>query len=236
MTYIVIDNFLKDFENIRNHLYNTLNSAGQHRNMYFWCDYPTPTNTNPLPCDMWDQILNKIKSYYDMSECVGYEVWTQNQSLVNNGNYHLDNMYGCDCTLEKARNVQLSQPNVNFNGGKGWMGEDGCTIDTDSKLRIGEEGSDKLTNKNYIHQYPNLLNQGFFGKGVFDVDTETLIRDADMTTEQRPCNALSGASNLPYSFTPMISKLESEVQDPKNIIPEDSFSPTTWIGCSWVFT
>ena len=90
MTYIVIDNFLKDFENIRNHLYNTLNSAGQHRNMYFWCDYPTPTNTNPLPCDMWDQILNKIKSYYDMSECVGYEVWTQNQSLVNNGNYHLD--------------------------------------------------------------------------------------------------------------------------------------------------
>ena len=86
MTYIVIDNFLKDFENIRNHLYNTLNSAGQHRNMYFWCDYPTPTNTNPLPCDMWDQILNKIKSYYDMSECVGYEVWTQNQSLVNNGN------------------------------------------------------------------------------------------------------------------------------------------------------
>ena len=143
------------------------------------------------------------------------------------GNYHLDNMYGCDCTLEKARNVQLSQPNVNFNGGKGWMGEDGCTIDTDSKLRIGEEGSDKLTNKNYIHQYPNLLNQGFFGKGVFDVDTETLIRDADMTTEQRPCNALSGASNLPYSFTPMISKLESEVQDPKNIIPEDSMD--AWV-------
>ena len=48
-----------------------------------------------------------------------------------------------------------------------------------------------------------------------------------MTTEQRPCNALSGASNLPYSFTPMISKLESEVQDPKNIIPEDSMD--AWV-------
>lgn len=143
------------------------------------------------------------------------------------GNYHLDNMYGCDCTLKKARDVQLSQPNVNFNGGKGWMGEEGCTIDTDSKLRIGEEGSDKLTNKNYIHQYPNLLNQGFFGKGVFDVDTETIIRDADLTTEQRPCNALSGSTTLPYSFTPMISKLENEVQDTKNIIPEDSMD--VWV-------
>ena len=149
------------------------------------------------------------------------------QQSFGPGNYHLDNMYGCDCSLEKAREVQLSQPMVNFNGGKGWMGEEGCTIDTDSKLRIGEEGSDKLTNKNYIHQYPNLLNQGFFGKGVFDVDTETLIRDSDITTEKRPCNPLSGSTTLPYSFTPMLQKLDNEVQDPKNIIPEDSMD--SWI-------
>lgn len=144
------------------------------------------------------------------------------QQSFGAGNYHLDNMYGCDCGLEKAREVQLSQPNVNFNGAKGWMGENGCLIDSDSKLRIGEDGSEKLTNKRYIHQYPNLLNQGFFGKGVFDVDTETLIRDADMTTEQKPCNALSGSTTLPYSITPMIAKLEEEVQDTNNIIPEDS--------------
>ena len=140
------------------------------------------------------------------------------------GNYHLDNMYGCDCNLEKAREVQLSQPNVNFNGGHGWMGEGGCLIEKDSELRNNKE---QLTNKNYIHQYPNLLNQGFFGKGVYDVDTETLIRDADFTTEQRPCNALSGSTTLPYSFTPMLAKLEGEVQDPKNIIPEDSMD--AWV-------
>ncbi len=143
------------------------------------------------------------------------------------GNYHLDNMYGCDCTLEKAREVQLSQPNVNFNGGKGWMGEEGCTIDTDSKLRIGEDENSKLTNKNFIHQYPNLLNQGFFGKGVYNVDAETELRDSDMTTEQRPCNALSGSTTLPYSITPMLAKLETEVQDTKNIIPEESMD--SWV-------
>ena len=143
------------------------------------------------------------------------------------GNYHLDNMYGCDCTLEKAREVQLSQPNVNFNGGKGWMGEEGCTIDTDSKLRIGEDENSKLTNKNFIHQYPNLLNQGFFGKGVYNVDAETELRDSDMTTEQRPCNALSGSTTLPYSIPPMLAKLETEVQDTKNIIPEESMD--SWV-------
>ena len=143
------------------------------------------------------------------------------------GNYHLDNMYGCDCKLEKAREVQLSQPNVNFNGGKGWMGEEGCTIDTDSKLRIGEDGNEKLTNKNLIHQFPNLMNQGFFGKGEYKVDDESMIRESDMTTEQRPCNALSGSTTLPYSITPMLAKLEEEVQDPKNLIPEDSMD--SWV-------
>ena len=151
----------------------------------------------------------------------------RDKQSIGIGNYHLDNMYGCDCGLETAREVQLSQPNVNFNGGKGWMGENGCGIDNDSVLRIGDDSNEKLTNKNFIHQYPNLLNQGFFGKGDFDVDTENALYNSDMTTEQRPCNALSGSTTLPYSFTPMIAKLESEVQDSNHIIPEDSMD--SWI-------
>ena len=37
--------------------------------------------------------------------------------------------------LEKARDLQLKQPNVNLTGGFGWMGENGCLIDNDSALR-----------------------------------------------------------------------------------------------------
>ena len=144
------------------------------------------------------------------------------QQAIAGGNYHLDNMYGCDCELEKAREVQLSQPNVNFTGGKGWMGENGCLIDTDSEIR-----KMNLTDKRYIHQFPNLLNQGFFGKGEHDVDVESMIRDSDITTVERPCNVLSGSTTLPLSITPMLSRLEKEVQDPKNIIPEDSMD--SWV-------
>lgn len=149
------------------------------------------------------------------------------QQSIGAGNYFLDNMYGCDCGLETARNIQLNQPNINFNGGKGWMGENGCMIDKDSDLRLGSSESEKLTNKNYIHQLPNLLNQGFFGKGTFDVDTENSLYNADMITEQKPCNPLSGSTTLPYSITPMIAKLEEEVQDTQHIIPEDSYD--AWV-------
>jgi hypothetical protein len=143
------------------------------------------------------------------------------QQALGASNYNLDNMYGCECGLEKAREVQLSQPYVNFKGGNGWMGEKGCLIDNDSNVRF-----DILTNQRYINQLPNLLNQGFFGKGAFDVDTESIIRDSSMTTVDKPCNVLSGSTTLPYSITPMVDRLEKEVQDPIHIIPEDSMQ--TW--------
>ncbi len=145
------------------------------------------------------------------------------QQAMGPGNYHLDNMYGCDCGLPKAREIQLSQPNVNLSsGGLGWMGEKGCLIDNDSKVRF-----DILTNKKYINQLPQLQTNGFFGKGAYDVDTETIIRDSAITKVDKPCNVLSGSTTLPLSITPMIKRLENEIQHPKTIIPEDSMS--SWV-------
>tara|TARA_B100002051_G_C16725107_1_gene634829 strand:- start:446 stop:1129 length:684 start_codon:yes stop_codon:yes gene_type:complete len=144
----------------------------------------------------------------------------ETKQSVGPGSYVLDNMYGCggdNCGLKKAREVQLSQPNVNFKGGVGWIGEQGCLVNNDSKLR-----EETLTNKNYINQLPHQINMGFFGKGDHDVDAETVLQASSLTTIDRPCNALSGSSTLPYSLTPMLQKLEDEVQDTKHIIPEDS--------------
>ena len=50
------------------------------------------------------------------------------------GYYTMENMYGCGCGLKEARDVQLSQPMINFEGGKGWIGEKGCLVDVDSKF------------------------------------------------------------------------------------------------------
>ena len=141
------------------------------------------------------------------------------------GNYYLNNMYGCECGLKDAREVQLSQVMVNFQGGLGWMGEKGCLINNDTKLRQNDE---RLTNKKYIHQLVERphLTTGDLSKGYFDVDTESVIRPGIFASEDKPCNGLSGVT-IGNFFTPLIPKLRDEVQDVKHIIPENSMD--SWV-------
>jgi hypothetical protein len=141
------------------------------------------------------------------------------------GNYSMNNTYGCDCGQKEARDVQLSQVTVNFNGNFGWMGEKGCMIDTDTLLR---QNQDLLTNKNYIQQLtePLFLTTANVSKGYFDVDTDTIIKNSLQTKQNKPCNALSEVTIGNY-FTPLIPKLRDEVQDLKHIIPENSMD--SWI-------
>ena len=141
------------------------------------------------------------------------------------GYYTMENMYGCGCELKDAREVQLSQPMINFEGGKGWIGEKGCLVDVDSKLR---ESDDRLTNKKYIHQLVERphLTTGNYVKGYFDVDVESVIRPGIDAGDERACNSLSGVTIGNY-FTPMIPKLQDEVQNTVHIIPEDSMQ--SWV-------
>ena len=141
------------------------------------------------------------------------------------GYYVMENMHGCGCELKDAREVQLSQPMINFNGGQGWIGEKGCLVDKDSELR---EDPNKLTNKKYIHQLVERphLTTGNLVKGYFDVDVESVIRPGIDAGDDRACNSLSGVSIGNY-FTPMIPKLQEEVQNTKHIVPEDSMQ--SWV-------
>jgi len=141
------------------------------------------------------------------------------------GYYTMENMNGCGCELKDARAVQLSQPMINFEGGKGWIGEKGCLVDKDSELR---EDPKKLTNKKYIRQLTERphLTTGNLVKGYFDVDVESVIRPGIDAGDDRACNSLSGVTIGNY-FTPMIPKLQDEIQNPKHIIPEDSME--AWV-------
>ena len=136
------------------------------------------------------------------------------------GFYHLDNQNGCECGLKEAREIQVSQPGIQFKGGLGWGGEKGCLVENDTDLR---QNKDKLTNRNEIHQIVERLfvTTPSLTKGHFDVDVESIIRPGDFTTDQRPCGPLSGVT-LGNHYTPMIPKLKEEIQDPTHIIPEDS--------------
>ncbi len=141
------------------------------------------------------------------------------------GQYVTDNMHGCGCGLKDARDVQLSQPMINFEGGKGWIGEKGCLIDTDTTLR---QNDDRLTNKRYINQLDERLHltTGNFSRGYHDVNVESIIQSGTLASDDRSCNSLTGVTIGNY-FTPMIPKLRGEIQDTKYLIPEDSMD--SWV-------
>tara|TARA_B100000900_G_scaffold278921_1_gene238535 strand:+ start:2842 stop:3558 length:717 start_codon:yes stop_codon:yes gene_type:complete len=162
-------------------------------------------------------LFNQTNLRYD-----GGTTTIDNEQRLGPGRRELDNMYGCECGLESARDLQLSQPAISFNAGAGYMGEQGCLIDNDSALR-----SELLTNKNYRNQLPQEYNAGFFGKGAFDVDAESVIQGGNLTSfGDRACNVLSGVSIGNY-YTPMIPRLSKEVQNSIHIIPEDN--STGWV-------
>ena len=105
---------------------------------------------------------------------------------------------------------------------KGWIGEQGCLVNNDSALR-----EDLLTNKNYINQLPQRYNAGYFGKGEFDVNTDSIIKSGNLTSfGSKACNVLSGVSLLDHFYTPQVKKLRENVQNPIHIIPEDNMD--TW--------
>ena len=162
--------------------------------------------------------LNTKSSIKSDKATINYEI----QQSLGPGMYNVDNMNSCECGLKKARDLQISQPMINFQAGFGWMGEQGCLIDNDSKLR-----EHNLTNKKYINPLTTIVNSGFYGKGPYNVDTESDIREAKVIKTDRPCGPLSGSSTLDYSLTPMIEKLNKEVQNTEHIIPEDSM--TSWV-------
>ena len=141
------------------------------------------------------------------------------------GQYVTDNMHGCGCELKDARDVQLSQPMINFEGGRGWMGEKGCLIDTDTALR---QNDDRLTNKRYLNQLDERphLTTGNFTRGYHDVNVESIIQSSNFASDDRSCNSLTGVTIGNY-FTPMIPKLRGEIQDTKYLIPEDSMD--SWV-------
>jgi len=136
------------------------------------------------------------------------------------GYYHLDNQFGCECGLEEARSIQVSQPGIHLTGGFGWIAEKGCLVDNDTTLR---QNKDKLTNTRTINQVTERLSATTpnLSKGYYDVDVESIIRPGEFAGDQKPCVGTTEATFGNY-FLPMIPKLKKEVQDHKHIIPEDS--------------
>ena len=134
------------------------------------------------------------------------------------GNYEIKSFYPEDCGQTQARKIQLSQPNINFTGGKGWIGSNGCLIDNDTDLRFKEN-----TNKRYINQLQErLVKTSPYIKGILDVDIESKLLPGNKTYNKKSVTNLSGINMYDRHVTPLIPKLLNEVQNTNNLIQEES--------------
>ena len=170
-------------------------------------------NNEFVPPNNYEQLFAISKFKYD-------ELSTQQSMRV--GAHELANFIPDDCGQLKARDVQTSQPGINFNAGHEG-GKNGCLIDPNSYLKFEE-----MTNKNVINQLTQRLTLTTpYIRGLYDVDVESVLIPGEKSDIKRPCNVLTGKSLLTHYYTPMIKKLREEVQNTDHIIPEDS--ERTWV-------
>ena len=138
------------------------------------------------------------------------------------GAHELANFIPDDCGQLKARDVQTSQPGINFNAGHEG-GKNGCLIDPGSYLKFEE-----LTNKNTINQLSERLTLTTpYIRGLYDVNVESVLVPGEKSDIKKPCNVLTGKSLLSHYYTPMVPKLKKEVQNPDHIIQQNV--DETWV-------
>ena len=136
----------------------------------------------------------------------------------NINTYVLRNLKDCECLAPATQEISLQHPGTFYRDGHGWTSNNGCNIDNDSKLR----NSHNLTNMRKINQLYTrpYLTVPYMGRGEGDISKENILRSFISDNERRPCNVLSGISI--NNSIPLLSHIKNNIQNPKNIIPEDT--------------
>lgn len=134
------------------------------------------------------------------------------------GLYQTNFMGECQCEIPNPQEVAMSYPAMLARDGHGWTSKDGCNIQNDSDIRLGQKitaykGPKSVKTRVFVGG-PNL------GRGEYYPDVESKIRPGESTAMGRSVNVLSGVSI--NRFTPMLESIAQTIQNPQHIIPEDA--------------
>tara|TARA_B100000401_G_C52812998_1_gene724935 strand:- start:656 stop:1276 length:621 start_codon:yes stop_codon:yes gene_type:complete len=134
------------------------------------------------------------------------------------GEYSVRNFHDCDCGAPATTDLSLQQPATFLKDGHGWVSNKGCAVDNDSLLR----NSRNLTNMKEINQLFTRfeLTTPYMGRGSNDGCVESILRPGECTVQQKSCNNLSGVTI--DRFTPQLSCVRENIQNPNNIIQENN--------------
>jgi hypothetical protein len=133
------------------------------------------------------------------------------------GQYKLQNFYECGCLPQQPATVALSQPITQYRDGYGSVGQRGCLVNNDSKMRNGSQLTrDKGPQQLFERPF---LTVPYMGRGLGDPCSEKSLKEGVATYQNKQCNTLAGVT-ISNHFTPLIDCIKNTIQDPIHIVPE----------------
>ena len=179
------------------------------------CSKGHKSNQNRVSLNLY----NQSRLIHDNCE---FKTYNRQSKII--GNYMVNNLtsLGCENNISK---IVFEQPNIYYRDGYGNSSLNGCNIDKDSCMRNGSMITNQGNNPQQLFERP-FLTVPYMGRGVGNSCTESELLTGDQTGTKRQCNTLSEITIDNY-FTPLVSCLQSNVQNPQNLIPE--VAKTGWV-------
>ena len=167
---------------------------------------------SPNNCSKFNTPNFVIDETTNLKEDVCYDT---GQNLKNDSvnDYMLSNYASCDCNIGSVLDVSTKNRGLTVKDG---YGVSDCNIDGDTSLRIGK------TERHYkadLQLFPRpFLTSPNIAKGEIKPDLESKIQGSLLTVKHSQMQNVN-ESNI---FTPLTENLARTVQNPNNIIQEDS--------------
>ena len=150
---------------------------------------------------------------------------TQNNLLnVKHANYNLTNLLDNSCSMSKAMDTAMSQPNI-FLTGCAEVGPNGCNVDSSNDLKFGSLQNQPKC-RIMLHPRP-FITVPYLGKGACNVDKEFDLQQGDNVRVRKSANHLSETCLKDQKVYPLLKEKKKDINNTSRIIEADASSE--WI-------
>lgn len=143
----------------------------------------------------------------------------RNIQNMKHGSYLVTNHFKDECGLKKSLDVATQQPSMYVNGGYNNTGYNGSCVDVDSSLKNGQMMTNDRSRLNL--QTRPFVTVPFLGRGPHRPIEEAVLQQGEQNINRKTNILSSEVSFIPYKNYPLLSNIEKEVQNPRNLV-EDS--------------
>ena len=142
---------------------------------------------------------------------------------VQTSDYMLSNYRNCDCEIDTVLSNATQNRGLLVQDG---YGINGCTVDGDSRLRIGNvESRPKPCQQLFTRPYATVP---YMGRGSGNSEVESFLKSSKQTHQQGSVSTLENqVRTYNNHVTPLVENLQQQVQNTINLIPYDN--DKTWV-------